>query len=183
MTAFILHSVDTAPEESRAILESFQNKYGFLPNIIRMMAGSPSTLKAYMGLSSEIAQGTLSPLEQHIVQITTNKLNGCRYCIATHSKIADESGLDMATLRDVIADQPLKIAKLEALHHFTKVLITKGGRASDSDVDAFVHAGYAREQAMEVVASIARKMLSNYIALLVSPPVDEVLNPYVVDVG
>ena len=181
MSFFVVHTLETAPKESKDILESFQKKYGFLPDILKIMAGSPSTLKAYMALSAEIAQGTLSPLEQHIVQITTNRLNHCRYCIATHSKIAKEAGLDFAVIDAVRQDKPIADEKFESLRQFTKSLVAKAGRVNEADMTAFVRAGYTREQAMEVVTSVARKMLSNYIAHVVQPAFDEALEPFVID--
>ncbi len=42
MTAFPVHSSDTAPEGSKPILAAVQKKFGFLPNLIGVMAEAPA---------------------------------------------------------------------------------------------------------------------------------------------
>ena len=50
MTQFTSHTVETAPEESKAILEGAVKQMGVVPGLFAVMAESPSLLKAYTQL-------------------------------------------------------------------------------------------------------------------------------------
>ncbi len=47
MTNFTIHTKETAPKESLAILETTEKAYGFLPNLIGVLAESPAGVKGY----------------------------------------------------------------------------------------------------------------------------------------
>ena len=47
MSKFTLHTIDTAPEESKTILEGAVKQMGVIPGLFSVMAESPETLKAY----------------------------------------------------------------------------------------------------------------------------------------
>ncbi len=42
MTTFPVHSSETAPEASKPILAAAQKKFGFVPNLFRVMAEAPA---------------------------------------------------------------------------------------------------------------------------------------------
>ncbi len=65
MTRFPLHSAETAPEAAKPILNNVERGFGFVPNLMRVMAASPVTLEAYttlMGLFEKKAR--LTPLRR-----------------------------------------------------------------------------------------------------------------------
>lgn len=179
MSSFLVHTMKTAPREAQPLIEAVEKKYGMVPNLIGIMAEAPSVLKGYLDLSAAIAQGTLSPLEQQVVQITVIRLNECNYCKAAHSKIADMSGLPMDIVRNIVQGKTLTDKKHEALRQFTITVWEKRGKANQADLNTFMEAGYSRAQALEVIANIARKMLSNYAGLLSNPAIDKDFEDYV----
>lgn len=44
------YTVETAPEESKDFLKEAEAKYGFIPNSIKVLAGSSATYEAYSTL-------------------------------------------------------------------------------------------------------------------------------------
>ena len=44
MTEFNLHTIDTAPAESKDILQKISDKWGFIPNFMAVIAESPAML-------------------------------------------------------------------------------------------------------------------------------------------
>ncbi|MFA0070579.1 carboxymuconolactone decarboxylase family protein, partial [Vibrio breoganii] len=50
MTNFKIHSVESAPEQSKPILEGAAKQMGRVPGLFGVMAESPNTLKAYTQL-------------------------------------------------------------------------------------------------------------------------------------
>ncbi|MCK5555225.1 MAG: carboxymuconolactone decarboxylase family protein, partial [Alphaproteobacteria bacterium] len=61
MTAFTIHTAETAPENSKVILKNIECKLGFVPNIMAEMAESPALLKGFSELSTAAATCSLSP--------------------------------------------------------------------------------------------------------------------------
>ena len=42
MTLSTLHTLDTTPDGSRPVLEAYQERFGFVPNIVGLLAESPA---------------------------------------------------------------------------------------------------------------------------------------------
>jgi len=57
MTRFTIHTLESAPEGSRDILEKARKGMGFLPNLYGVLAESPAALRAYSSFA-EVLQGT-----------------------------------------------------------------------------------------------------------------------------
>lgn len=65
MTQFKLHTLETAPEGAKEILEEAQKQNGFIPNLYKIMAESPEVLKAYtQRLSSGMLLAVLNELKK-----------------------------------------------------------------------------------------------------------------------
>ena len=62
ISRFQVHDVLTAPEQSITVLQSaLRSGEGQLPNLIGVLAGSPSALRAYARFRSELRHGGLQP--------------------------------------------------------------------------------------------------------------------------
>lgn len=181
MTQFTLHTQDTAPDAAKPMLDGIKGKFGMVPNILAAFAEAPNVLKGYLDLAGATANGTLSPLEQQIVQITASRLNGCHYCIAAHSTIADGQKLDRATIDALRDDTVLADRKHEALRQFAITVVTKQGWVDQIALDGFLAAGYSKGQALEVILSVALKTITNYANHLIDTPVDAAFQARAVD--
>lgn len=58
MTDFTKHTMDTAPEESRPLLENSQNAFGRIPGLHAVMAEAPALLQGYQKLHKLFAEQT-----------------------------------------------------------------------------------------------------------------------------
>ncbi len=172
MTEFTIHTPETAPEGSKPLLAGIQKKYGFIPNLLAEFAEAPNVLKGYLDIAGATSQGTFSPTQAQIVQITTSRLNGCHYCVAAHSTFAEMGKIEPAVIDALKAGQPLGDTKLEALRQFTEAVVKTQGWVQKSDVDAFLNAGYTQAQILEVILSVAMKVITNYTNHIVHTPVD-----------
>ena len=47
MTQFKVHTKATAPRQSQGILESTEKAFGFIPNLVAVLAESPAGVKGY----------------------------------------------------------------------------------------------------------------------------------------
>lgn len=171
--AFPLLDETTAPEEARDVLKGTKEAYGVIPNMERVMAAAPPLLKAYELVSELYAQSTLSPIEREVVLQTSNFENECDYCVPWHTLLAKQAGMARDDVEAMRQGAPLSDAKLEALRQFARRLIHTRGNASQSDVEAFLEAGFTDAQAMEVVLGLALKVMSNYTNSIAGTPLDD----------
>lgn len=173
MTTWNLLTPDQAPEGSREVLRQVQQKFGFLPNLMGVLAHAPSALSAYVVLSDLFSRSSLSQVEQQVVLLTVSIQNGCRYCVAAHSVGARMAGVPADILAGLRSGAPLSDAKLEALRQFTRKMVQSRGWLGDADMEAFASAGYSRQNVLDVVLGLAMKTISNYTNHVAGTPLDE----------
>lgn len=166
------------PEQSeppaRARLEEARSSLGFVPNMYAVMANSPGLLDTYVHGYGRFREGSgFTPAEQEVVFLAISRENGCTYCVAAHSFLADKMSGVPVEVTDAIRDgSPIPDARLAALHAFTRTMVAKRGLPDRGDVTAFLAAGYSERQVLEIVLAIAVKTLSNYANHLFHTPVD-----------
>ncbi|MEW6166863.1 MAG: carboxymuconolactone decarboxylase family protein [Pseudomonadota bacterium] len=169
-----LRTVADAQPRAKSALEAAQKSLGFVPNMYAGMANSPGLLETYLqGYQLFRQESGFTPVEQEVVFLTVSRSNGCRYCVAAHSLIADQMSKVPVDVTDAIRNgTPISDAKLAALSSFTRTMVETRGLPSRHDVDAFLSAGYGERQILEIILAIAVKTLSNYSNHLFEPPVD-----------
>ncbi len=177
MSGLRVLTFDTAPEAARPSLEQAQRAFGFVPNLIGVLANAPIAARAYLALSEIFGSGTLSEIERQVVLLTVSFTHGCEYCMAAHSTVARMVRMPEPVLEALRAGHPLPDDRLETLRRTTAALVTNRGWISDAERQRFAAAGYTAGQLLEVVVGIALKTLSNYTNHLASTPVDAAFAP------
>jgi uncharacterized peroxidase-related enzyme len=171
-----LPALDAAHAEppARTRLEEARTGLGFVPNMYAVMANSPGLLDTYVhGYGRFRERSGFTPAEQEVVFLAISRENGCTYCVAAHSFLADKMSGVPAAVTDAIRDgEPVPDTRLAALHAFTRTLVATRGLPSRGDVAAFLAAGYGERQILEIVLAIAVKTLSNYANHLFHTSVD-----------
>ena len=162
MIDFEQHTIETAPEAAKPILQDALKGYGFLPNLYAAMAEAPTILEGYVSLSAIFGKTALSETERQIILMTNNRLNGCKYCMAAHSTLSQMAGVDSDIIEALRKDTPIADSKLEALRQFAIAVNESRGWPSDAQLEAFLAAGYTRQNMLEVILGTALKVLSNY---------------------
>lgn len=167
-------SSETAVGKARTVLDKAVKQTGFLPNMYARMANSPGLLGAYLDAYAAFrSESGFTPAEQEVIFMVISRENGCEYCVAAHSTLADKMSKVPTPVTDAIrALRPVPDAKLSALATFVEVMVRTRGLPSRSAVEAFLAAGYVERQVLEVVLAISVKILSNYANHLFHTPVD-----------
>jgi len=165
---------------AKTILEQSRAEMGMVPNMYARMANSPGLLQTYAdGYKRFREESGFSPAEQEVVLLTISRYNGCTYCMAAHSMIADKmSGVPEADLQALRDDRPLEDGKLRALANFCQHLLETQGHPQAQAVEQFLAAGYTERQILEIVLAMAVKLLSNYSNHLFETPVDDAFAAY-----
>jgi len=179
MSRLQLRTIANAPEDAKASLTAVENRNGYLPNLLRILANAPVALEVYLTVSAINVRGTLTPAQREAVQITAAATHGCGFCVAGHTAIAlKRFGLDEATVEALRSLQPVSDPKLNAITLFTKAVIRDRGRVDDADLTLFRSAGFDEAAALEVVLGVSLATLCNFANNLGQPPLNSELEPY-----
>jgi len=176
-------TLENAEGEAKELLAGAKAGLGFVPNMYTYMANLPGVLDGYLSTYKSFRETSgFTPAEQETVFLTISRINGCTYCTAAHSMIADKkSGVPSDSLKALCDGGDLPEAKLDAVAKFTEAMVVSRGTPGKAAVDRFISAGYSEKQVLGVVLAIACKTFSNYTNHLAGTPVDDVFAPYKVD--
>lgn len=168
MNTFTSHTIDTAPQKSKPVLQDVQNTYGFIPNIFADMAESPLPIKIYQFAQALLnSEGTLTKEEVNLVQMAISVENGCAFCVPAHTMAAKaQFKTDAQTIEAIRNDAVPQDTKIAALVALTQELARTKGNVSQSVLDRFFEAGYTKEQVFEVLSIVAYKTITNYTSNL-----------------
>ncbi|WP_020210252.1 carboxymuconolactone decarboxylase family protein [Gilvimarinus chinensis] len=172
MTDFTLHTLESAPEEAKSLLEASQKSFGMIPNLHAVMAEAPGLLEGYQVLHRLVLESSFDNDEKTVVWQTVNVEHECHYCVPAHTGIAYSMKVDEAIV-EALRNKTELPAKLEALREFTLDVVRNRGNVDDAKVSAFLEAGFTKRQVLEVVLVVSQKVMSNYVNHLAETPVDE----------
>lgn len=178
MTTFTLHTAETAPEKSKAIIDGAKKQMGMVPGLYAVMAESPELLKAYTQLHQLFTSTSFDAEELTVVWQTINVEHECHYCVPAHTGIAHSMKVDPALTEALRNDEAMPTEKLQALKDFTLTVVRERGNVSESDLDAFFKAGYSQQQVLEVILGLSQKVISNYVNHVAHTPVDKVFEQF-----
>ncbi|MEX0604083.1 MAG: carboxymuconolactone decarboxylase family protein [Marinobacter sp.] len=173
MVKFTLHDKQSAPEQSKALLDGSFKAFGMIPGLHAVMAESPQVLEGYKKLHELVLASSFDNDETTVVWQTINVEHACHYCVPAHTGIAKMMEVSDDIINALRDETPLPNDKLEALRTFTLAVVRKRGEVSSDEVQAFIDAGYAQRQVLEVMLVLSQKVMSNYINHIAETPVDE----------
>jgi len=180
-----LHPVEHAGAQGKQkeILDLALKQVGFIPNMYANMANAPGVLSTYLhGYGLFRSESGLKPAEQEVVFLAVSQVNGCKYCTAAHSMIAEKmSGVPADVLKAIRAQTAIPDARLATLYATTVAMVQSHGQPSTETVKTFLDAGYKETDLMYIVLAIAVKTLSNFSNHLFATTVDERFAAYKVD--
>ncbi len=172
MSDFPIHSETDHPEHAAEIIGAVKAKYGFVPNLLGALSESPAAAQAYLSLGEALRNSSFTPEERHVVWFTINAIHECHYCMAAHTGIAKGEKISEDVIETARAGTDYADAKLQALKVFTTKMVLERGWVEQTDIDAFLEAGYTRRSVLDVILAISHKVLSNYTNHVVETPVD-----------
>ena len=178
MSNFKVHTLSESTGKRKEALEQVQKRYGMLPNVIGGMGESPAAVKGYTGLIDAMNECTFTRTEIHVVWFTINLEHGCHYCMSAHTPWAMEEGVPQTVIDTARAGGRYDDPKLEALREFTQAMVRYRGWVDNEKTDAFLAAGFSRENIFEIVAAIAYKVMTNYTNHIVEPELDDAYKDY-----
>lgn len=179
MARLTLQEIASAPEASRPYLEKGLAKNGYIPNLLKVLAGAPTAIEMYMTVGEINGRTSFSLAEREVVQITAAAVHGCSFCVAGHTAIAYKQGkLPEELVEPLRGLAPVPDAKLDALATFTRAVIARRGAVAPEELQAFYDAGYGEQQVLETILGVALATLCNFSNTLAQTELNPQLEPY-----
>ncbi|MCW2119619.1 carboxymuconolactone decarboxylase family protein [Flavobacterium sp. 7A] len=172
MSTLKIHTIESAPEQSKPLLEKSLKAYGIVPNLHGVLAEAPGILQGYQDLHDLFVNSSFNNDELTVVWQTINVEHDCHYCVPAHTGIAHSMKVDPAITEALRNRTSMPNAKLQALHVFTLAMVRDRGYVSDADLDDFYAAGYEQRQVLEVILGLSQKVISNYVNHVAATPID-----------
>jgi alkylhydroperoxidase family enzyme len=168
---FQVHDELTAPERSVPVLKGALAGGGQLSNIVGVLAGSPSTLRAYARFRSELRHGTLPLQTQQRIALAVAEHQGSEYALAALQRTAREAGLgiDEITLAREFDSRDERDA---VLLRYVKALLDSDGAPKLHLHEEAREAGWDDEQVLEAVAHVALSSFANLVTRAGDVPTD-----------
>lgn len=177
---FPMHSIESAPEAARPAMQWYQDNFGMVPNLAQIMATSPALLLSYWQTQINLLEnGQLTKQEVNIVETVVAHENECQYCVAGHTAFGKDPLFNNTDeqMNAIRSNVDFEDPKLNALRDFTVLVLNNKGRMATSQLQTFLDAGYTRAQALDVVACISAKVMTNYTNQIALTPIDEPFAP------
>ena len=172
MQDYQIHTIETAPEKSKALLELFIHAVGFVPNLAGAVANSPVLANSLLGLFQNVHGGSFTEPEVQVLLLTNAVTNASSWPVAFHTTLGLQQGLDPADVQAIREGKLPKQKRYAALSGLAKKLIENRGQLTDDDVTAFLQARFEREHLLEVIAVVAASTITNYVGKITNPPLD-----------
>ncbi len=148
------------PGELKELMRAAEEKFGFVPHVLRALALRPDHLLAWWRFYDLLmrGEGKLSRAEREMIALVVSRLNDCEYCLASHSAYLRELSGD-PTLPDRIVANWRRVEELSererALLAFAEAVTLDSARLEREDIEALRSAGLDDEaifEAAEVAA-------------------------------
>ncbi|WP_328398126.1 carboxymuconolactone decarboxylase family protein [Nocardia sp. NBC_00416] len=165
---FAAHTVETAPEGSRPVMEALAAASGgVVPDAVARLAASPELLTGFLDMTARFDQCTLDPVAREVVIMTVAVRNDCRVCIAMHTGKLRKLDAAADLVADLRAQRPLADERLEAVRVFTLDALATAGGVDAPAVEALTVHGYTERNALEIMLGIGTYTISTFANRLV----------------
>jgi AhpD family alkylhydroperoxidase len=172
MTTLQVHTIDSAPERSRALLRRLESSVGMVPSLAAAMAESPALLEGFLAVREIYHRASFTPAEIEVLSLTSAYENGCTWCMAFHSAIATMKGVPADVIQALREGGRPDHPRLGPLSEFAREMVRTRGEVSQDVHDRLLAAGFTRAQTLEVVLGMAFSLMANYAGHLANAPLD-----------
>ena len=171
MSRLAIPTREDAPAKSQPLLDAVEKQLGVVPNLFRLVSTSPAALEGYLGLNGALGR-TLDAKTRERIALAIAQANGCDYCLSAHTYL----GLNLAKIDEVeIALNRAGHsgdAKADAAVVFARKVLDTRGRVRDADIAEVRLAGFSEAQVIDIVASVALNVLTNYVNNVAQTDID-----------
>jgi hypothetical protein len=165
MTRIPSHTVDDAPEASRALLADMVqfSPTGRPLNLHAQMAHAPAVLAAYTGIRRSTAQlGSLDQRLRTALMLVTAAADGNAYALAIITRLARQSGWAPDQITALRSGAPVGEPREDALITVVREAAGRNGRVSDDTWARAVAAGCSDDDLAEAFGYLGLTVFTAY---------------------
>ena len=168
-----VHSVATAPEDSRDPLKALEAKFGKVLNIHGGMAHSPVVLQSYAARQGAIADfGTFDPRTREAIALAVGNVDHCGYCQSAHTVAGKAAGLSEEQTVAIREDRVDFDPRLAALLAVAREATGNVGEVDDSTWQSALDEGWTDAELTELSVHVSLNLFTNYFNHLVQTELD-----------
>lgn len=172
MARINIPTAEQVPAAARPLLDAVHAQLGVVPNLMKMVGNSPAALEGYLSLNAALGKGVLPVALRERIALAIAEFNGCEYCLAAHSYLAEHqakvTAAEIAAARDGVSDDPKTAAALQ----FALKVAARHGKVSDLELTSLRAAGFDDAGIVEIVLNVALNVLTNYVNNVAQTDVD-----------
>jgi AhpD family alkylhydroperoxidase len=171
MKPFIVPTSDQAPDAAKPAFYRFTKLTGKMPNLYATIGYSANALNSYLAYVNEQVRGTFHAKEREAIYLMVSQLNGCEYCLASHTQSALKNGwTEEETLLLRAGTHPDH--KWQVIYRVIQSVIENKGQVSDDLLDEFYALGYHEAAIIDLMVLINVMSFTNYTYRLIRVPID-----------
>src|ERR1700744_4414925 len=160
--SFTLPSYEPLPPESQAILDQLKQAMGMMPNLYATIGYSGNALSSYMQYVRAQAKNSFHAREREAIYLIVSQINGCEYCLASHTQSAIKAGWkEEDTLLIRAGAHPDK--KWQIIYQIIGSAIEGKGKVGDDLIKDFFGLGYHEAALIDLFVLINVMSFTNYI--------------------
>lgn len=168
-----VHTLESAPENSRDVLKALEAKVGKVLNIYGEMAHSPVVIQAYGALQEAIGDyGTFDARTKEAIALAVANVDECGYCQSAHTLGAKAAGLSEDQTVAIRSDRVDFDPKLAALLRVAREATGNVGNVQDATWQAALDAGWSDTELTELSVHVVANLFTNYFNHLVHTDLD-----------
>ena len=156
------------PENLQKLFGKARERFGFVPNVFRVMSFRPERLSAWFAHYKQLHEPTdnLSAAEREMIAVAVSMANGCLYCLVSHGAalreaLGDPICGDRITLDYKRADLSDKM--LAVLDYAVKLTVSPR-EGSPQDIEHLKSVGLTTEEVWDVIEIAAMYNFTNRMA-------------------
>ena len=149
------------PPAARPILDAIYERLNWTPNLFRLMAISPDTLAAFVGLQGALAK-TMDGKTIEAMGMAVSEGSGCEYCLQSHAFLGLRLKLDaeeLALNRQGTSRDPKRAAAVR----FAGRIADTRGKVSNSDLADIRAAGFSDPEIVAIPGLVAQFLMTNFM--------------------
>lgn len=168
VSCFSVPELSELPDDVAERLQTVEQKAGFIPNVMRVLARRPAEFRAFMAYHDTLMEGDsgLTKAEREMIVVATSGANHCQYCVVAHGAI-----LRIRAKNPYIADQVAtnyRQADLtdreRAILDYAMKVSQQSAQVTKADREAAKSAGLSDEDLWDIASISAFFAMSNRLA-------------------
>ncbi|MFI6393951.1 carboxymuconolactone decarboxylase family protein [Nonomuraea sp. NPDC050540] len=146
---------ETAPAESRPILDGIEADLGFVPNLAATIAASPTLLAGFDGLRRAVGDGSFDPVRREVAGVAVGVAVGNAYGVAFHSTVLSHLGVGQDDIEAMRRGAEPREEVHAAVYAFARALVIDRGAVQEAVVRRATAAGLGPADLLQVVTECA----------------------------